>query len=89
MADDPRIEDQVKQMIVERLFLDVDPADIADDDVLMDTLEVDSIKLLEIVIGIQEAYEFEIEDDEFSPERFETVAAIAAFVREKTGGEQA
>ncbi len=85
MADDTRIEDQLKQMIVERLFLDVDPAGIGDDDMLMDTLDVDSIKLLEIIIGIQEAYEFEIGDDDFSPERFETVAAIAAFVREKTG----
>ena len=85
MADDTRIEDQLKQMIVERLFLDVDPAGIGDDDMLMDTLDVDPIKLLEIIIGIQEAYEFEIGDDDFSPERFETVAAIAAFVREKTG----
>jgi acyl carrier protein len=88
MPDDPRIEEQVKEMIVERLFLDIEPASIADDDVLMDTLDVDSIKLLEIVVGIQEAFEFEIEDDEFSPERFETVAAIADFVREKTQGAQ-
>lgn len=85
MAEATRIEDDLKAMIVERLFLDIDPAEIADGDMLMEKLDVDSIKLLEIVIGIQEAYEFEIGDDEFSPDRFETVAAIADFVREKTG----
>ncbi|MFW6164098.1 MAG: acyl carrier protein [Planctomycetota bacterium] len=85
MAETTRIEDEIKALIVERLFLDIDPSEIADDDVLMEKLDVDSIKLLEIVVGIQEAYEFEIGDDEFSPDRFETVAAIADFVREKTG----
>jgi acyl carrier protein len=88
MADAPRTEDEIKEMIVERLFLDIEPSAIGDHDNLMETVDVDSIKLLEIVVGIQEAYEFEIEDDEFSPERFETVASIADFVREKTAGDE-
>lgn len=83
---DPRIEDRLKEMIVERLFLDVAPADIADDDMLMDTFEIDSVRLFEIVIGLEEIFEISLEDDEFSIERFETVKAIADLVRQKTSG---
>ncbi len=34
--NDERIEDQIKKMIVERLFLDIEPNDIADYDHLME-----------------------------------------------------
>ena len=86
MADDTRIEDQLKQMIVERLFLDVTPADIADGDMLMDKFEIDSVRLFEIVIGLEEIFDISLEDDEFSIERFESVKAIADLVRDKTEG---
>jgi len=84
MADETRIEDQLKQMIVERLFLSVEPAEIADDDMLMEKFEIDSVRLFEIVIGLEEIFEISLEDDEFSIERFESVKAIADLVREKT-----
>ena len=84
MSDDTRIEDQLKQMIVERLFLAVDPSEIADGDILMDKFEIDSVRLFEIVIGLEEIFDISLEDDEFSIERFESVKAIADLVREKT-----
>ncbi|HUT33692.1 MAG TPA: acyl carrier protein [Planctomycetota bacterium] len=83
MPDDAPIEDKLKAMIVERLFLKVSPAEIADDDVLMEKFEIDSVRLFEIVIGIEEVFGLSLEDDEFSIERFESVQAIAALVREK------
>ena len=83
---DPRIEDRLKEMIVERLFLDVAPADIADDDMIMDKFEIDSVRLFEIVIGLEEVFEISLEDDEFSIERFESVKAIADLVRDKAEG---
>ncbi|MFP4058352.1 MAG: acyl carrier protein [Candidatus Brocadiia bacterium] len=89
MADDKRIEDQLKEMIVERLFLSVDPQEIADDDILMEKFEIDSVRLFEIVIGLEEVFDISLEDDEFSIERFESVKAIADLVREKLGQEEA
>jgi len=83
MPDDTRIEDQLKQMIVERLFLSVPPAEITDDDLLMEKFEIDSVRLFEIVIGLEEVFDITLEDDEFSIERFESVKAIANLVREK------
>ena len=85
MADEKRIEDQLKEMIVERLFLPVDPGEIADDDLLMEKFEIDSVRLFEIVIGLEEIFDISLEDDEFSIERFESVQAIADLVRSKVG----
>ena len=83
MAD--RIEDRIKAMIVERLFLPVSPDDIADDDPLMTKYEIDSVRLFEIVIGIEELFGISFEDEEFSLETFQNVAAISAIVRNKLG----
>ena len=88
MAEDKSIEDRLKEMIVERLFLSVTPDEIADDDRLMEKFEIDSVRLFEIVIGLEEVFDISLEDDEFSVERFETVKAIADLVREKLAGKQ-
>ncbi len=80
---DADIKAQLKQMIVERLFLKVSPSEIADDDILMEKFEIDSVRLFEIVIGLEEVFNISLEDDEFSIERFESVKAIAQLVREK------
>jgi len=78
-----RIEDRIKEIIVERLFLKVQPSDIADDDALMEKLGVDSVSVFEIVVGLEEVFRISFEDDEFQIEKFKDVASIAAHVREK------
>ena len=83
MTDSRQIEDKLKAMIVERLFLKVGPAEIADDDILMEMFEIDSVRLFEIVIGLEEIFSISLEDDEFSIERFESVQAIGSLVRDK------
>ena len=87
MPEDKSIEQRLKEMIVERLMLKVSPEDIGDEDRLMEAYEVDSIRLFEIVIGIEEVFGLSFEEDEFSIEIFETVSAIAKKVREKQGKE--
>jgi acyl carrier protein len=79
------VEQALKEMIVERLFLSVEPSAIGDEDPLMEKYEVDSVRLLEIVVGLEEVFDISLEDDEFSIERFESVKAIADLVREKRG----
>ena len=74
---------QIKSMIVERLFLDIEPEDIADDAPLMETYGVDSVALFEIVVGIEEEFGVPMEDVDFQIDTFKTVNSIAAFVEEK------
>lgn len=88
MDPDRSVEDALKEMIVERLFLSVEPAAIGSEDNLMESFEIDSVRLLEIVVGLEEIFDISLEDDEFSIERFESVKAIADLVREKLGQQE-
>ncbi len=81
-----RIEDRLKRMIAARLFLKVAPTAIDDNKSLMDDYGVDSVSLLELVVGVEEEFGIVIPDEEFSIRHFETVAALAAFVRGKMPG---
>jgi acyl carrier protein len=84
VPDEPRIEDKVKELIVELLFLkDVAPADIGDEDVLEEKLGVDSVALFQIVAGLEESFDIRFADEDFDAEKFKTVKAIADVVREK------
>ena len=80
MSDDQQVKRQLKEMIVERLFLNVDPAQIGDDENLMESYEIDSVNLFEIVVGLEEVFEISFEDDDFSVELFATVNSLAEFV---------
>jgi acyl carrier protein len=81
MAD--RVEDRLKGMIVERLMLKAKPEEIGDEDDLIKKWNVESVQLMEIVIGLEELFGIALGDDEFSVKKFRTVTNIAAVVREK------
>ncbi len=83
MSGDQQVKRQLKEMIVERLFLDADPAQIGDDENLMESYEIDSVNLFEIVVGLEEVFEISFEDDDFSVELFATVNTLAEFLDRK------
>ncbi len=82
MSED-QIRQQIKEMIVERLFLDVDPAQIGDDENLMESYDIDSVNLFEIAVGLEEEFGISLEDEDFSIDLFATVDNLAQFVEQK------
>lgn len=78
------LKPQIKKMIVERLFLDVQPSDIADDAPLMETYEIDSVALFELVVGLEDDFGVAMEDADFQVSTFQTVNSISAFIEEKS-----
>ena len=78
-----RTQDRIKEIIVEHLFLDVKPGDIGDDQDLLAFVENDSIRLFEIVVGLEAAYNITFADKEFSVKKFGTVNSIATVVNAK------
>lgn len=82
MADE-RLEDKLKNMLVERLMLKLKPADIADEDDLIQKWGLESVQLMEIVIGLEEVFGIQLGDDEFSVKKFRTIKNIAEVVRGK------
>ena len=80
---DAQLKQEIKAMIVERLFLDADPAQMGDDENLMENYEIDSVNLFEIVVGMEEQFGISFEDDDFSVDLFVTVDSLAEFVERK------
>ena len=81
--DTASIESKLKAMIVERLFLQVAPEDIVTDASLVDAYGVDSVCLLELVVGLEEAFGVVIEDGDFDVRNFMSVAALRDFVKSR------
>jgi len=81
MSDD--VETQIKEMIVERCFLSIEPAAIGDEDDLMESVGLDSVQILEVVVGLEEVFGITFEDSDFDLENFRNLASIAAYVRSK------
>ena len=81
--DNATIEQKLKEMIVERLFLQVAPADVDTDASLVDAYGVDSVCLLELVVGLEDAFGIVIEDSDFDVRNFISVAALRDFVKSR------
>jgi acyl carrier protein len=82
---DPRdeLKPRIRRILVERLFLQVDPDQLKDDTSLTATYGVDSVRLFDMAVGLEEDFDVSFEDEELQVENFDTVNAIAARLHEK------
>ncbi len=85
MPDD--LGKQIKHIIVERCFLRMHPEEIDDEALLMEALGLDSVQVLEIIVGLEDVFGVTFDDTDFDVENFSNVAAIRDCVRKKMAGE--
>jgi acyl carrier protein len=73
--------DDVRAILIETLGI-ADRADslTADAALLGAVPELDSLAVVEVMTSIEERFGFQIDDDDFSGEIFETVGSLAKFV---------
>ncbi|MCK5802159.1 MAG: acyl carrier protein [Lentisphaeria bacterium] len=76
------MEETLKELIVERLFLDIAPSDIQTDAELSE-YGVDSFLLLELIVAIEEMFEVQFDPTDITTETLQSVATIAELVRSK------
>lgn len=75
---------RIKEVIVESLNLEIEPDDIGNEDLLFGThLGLDSVSTLMLVEALEDEFNIEVEDEELTPELFESVSALADYVKEK------
>jgi acyl carrier protein len=75
---------RVKELIVRRLKLDIDPAKIEDNAPLFgEGLGLDSIDALELVLGIEQEFGIKVEDEEVGVKAFASVNALCDFIEQK------
>ena len=79
------MKSEIKDLLVERLFLRVKPEDISDTAPLLESLGIDSVALFELVVGLEDVYGITFEEEEFRLSLFKDVESIADFVEQKRG----
>ncbi|MGI6356348.1 MAG: acyl carrier protein [Lentisphaerae bacterium] len=73
---------QLKELIVERLFLDINPEDI-EDEVELSEYGVDSFLLLELIVAMEEMFEVKFEPSDITAEVLKSVQSLVELIRSK------
>jgi acyl carrier protein len=75
--------DEVKAVLVETLGLE-DRADSLTPDtaLLWSVPELDSLAVVEVITALEDRFDFQIDDDDFSGDAFETIGSLAEFVEQ-------
>ena len=80
----PGIAQRVKELIVRRLKLEIDPATIQDDAPLFgEGLGLDSIDALELVLGLEQEFGIKVQDEEVGVKAFASVNALVDFIEQR------
>lgn len=75
---------RVKELIVRRLKLEIDPTTIESGAPLFgEGLGLDSIDALELVLGLEQEFGIKVEDEEVGVKAFASVDALVAFIEQK------
>lgn len=83
-TNDAALREQIKELIVQRTRLKIVPSEIKDDQPLVDPaagLGLDSIDVLELVVGLEKTYGVTIPDHDTGQRVLRSVTTIAEFVK--------
>ena len=78
------MEEELKALLVERLFLDLDPASIETETALAD-YGIDSFLLLELIVAIEQQYGVRFEQSDITPDTLKSIATLCACIRSRQG----
>lgn len=76
------MEQELKELLVERLFLDVAP-DAIEPDVALAEYGVDSFLLQELIVALEESFGVRFEHGDLNTDTFSTLAKLAEAVKAK------
>lgn len=74
------VRDQIHEYIVMNFLYDGGADALDDDTPLLEQGVVDTTGILEIALFVEDTYGIHVTQDDFVPEKFDTVRTIAAFV---------
>jgi len=76
------MEAQLRELIVERLFLDMEPDEI-ENQVELAEYGVDSFLLLELIVAMEEIFEVKFEQSDITADALKSVSTLAELIRSK------
>ena len=79
------IREQVRTFIINNFLDGTDDGTLKDDVSLERSHIVDSARALELILFLEETYNFEVDNEDATPENFDTVEAIVGYAKRKLG----
>jgi len=76
------MDQQLKELLIERLFLDLKPEDI-DADTPLGDYGIDSFLLLELIVGIEEQFNVKFEPADISADALRSIGSLRALIETK------
>lgn len=82
------MEQEIRGFLKEHLLLEDEVEELASDDSLLEKGIIDSTGIIDLVSFIEERYGIKIDDEELLPENFDSLIAMAEFVKGKRRSEE-
>ncbi len=77
---------RIRNYLTENFLFSGNGFSLDDDASLLDTGIVDSTGVLEVILFVEETFEIEVADEDVTPDNFDSVNRIAAYVASKSNG---
>lgn len=79
------MDQELKELLVERLFLDIAPSDI-DSDTELAEYGIDSFLLLELIVAIEEMFDVRFQQSDITSDTLRSIATLRQLVESKKNG---
>jgi acyl carrier protein len=85
-----QIKTSLKDILVDRLAIDLSEVDSSDDASLFDDKGwgIDSIDVLDLVLGVEKSFGVRIDQDEDIKSHFQSIQTLAAYIQSQMAVEQ-
>lgn len=74
------IEETIKDILVTKIYVELNPNDISADDHFHRDLGVDSLGFVELRASVEDQFGITVTDEEFTPDNFMSVGTLRDFV---------
>jgi acyl carrier protein len=79
-SDTTAVEAKIRGYILENLLFSSDPAELPNEESLLERGVIDSTGVLEIILFLESEFDIEVKASEMLPENFDTVNNMVRFV---------
>jgi acyl carrier protein len=81
------VEAQIRRYVAQNLLFSDNGFEYEDDDSFLQEGIVDSVGVLELVLFVEETFNLTVDDQDITPDNFDSVSKLANYIRKKSGNQ--